>query len=135
MCASYIEAAQIFGFQLSLACPDKYTPDNLDDSIAVFTNPQQAVSEANLVVTDVWTSMGDEQHNKERLQDFTGYQVTTDLLDCAQDPLFLHCLPAHRGEEVDNLVLTQQRSGVWKASENRLHVQKSLVEFLLNANG
>ena len=133
VCASYIEAASLFGFELVLSCPEKYQPETTSD-IRICRQPEQAIEGADMVVTDVWTSMGDEQEQQQRLIDFAGYQITSTLLDYSHNPLFLHCLPAHRGEEVDDMVLDDPRSGAWQASENRLHAQKELMRFLLHVN-
>ena len=134
MCKSYIEAAGIFGFQLSLACPEKYLPKIDLHNVEIYSDPRDAAKDADLLVTDVWASMGDEEQSKLRIEDFQGYQVSSSLLDLGRDTLFLHCLPAHRGEEVDHSVLDDKRSGVWQASENRLHAQKSLMRFLIDVN-
>lgn len=97
------------------------------------TDPKQAVAGAHLVSTDVWVSMGQEEEQKSRLALFAPYQVNAELLDLAHpDVLFMHCLPAHRGEEIsDTLIDEDPRSVVWTQAENRLHVQKALLEFLV----
>ena len=139
MCRSYANAARQWGFSLKIACPEGYGPE-LDippgagpsDPVQLAASPQEAAAGADLVVTDVWSSMGHEVEQDKRRQAFLAYQVDEALLDCAgPEALFLHCLPAHRGEEVDHLVLDDPRSGVWVAAGNRLHSQKALLEFLL----
>ena len=138
MCHSYINAAERFGFELSIAAPKGYLPrqDIVEASGAKVTleeSVDRAVSGADLVVTDVWTSMGQEEENAVRLRAFADYQVDTRRLDLAsKDALFMHCLPAHRGEEVTSEVMDDPRSVVWDEAENRLHAQKALMEFLLN---
>jgi len=130
LCSTYHEAARIFDFSLVVAAPQPYAPRE-SDWLEHTTDPLKAARGADLLVTDVWISMGDETGREERLTAFAPYQVTRSLLDQGDNPLFLHCLPAHRGEEVDEEVLDDPRSGVWRASENRLHAQKMLMEFLL----
>ena len=134
MCNSYIEAAGVFDFHLRVCTPESHRPDQCFLSIAknveLVESPQVAVRNAHLVVTDVWSSMGHEE--EDRLAAFEGLQVDEKLLDQADsDVIFLHCLPAHRGEEVNNTVLDDPRSYVWQEAENRLHSQKALMEFLL----
>lgn len=135
MCQSYINAANIFGFRLSIACPESHLPDGASEggqNIEIASSPQAAVKGADLVVTDVWTSMGQEQENEERLRIFRAYQVNAELMgQAAEDAIFMHCLPAHRGEEVTVDVLEGPQSVVWEEAGNRLHSQKALLEFLL----
>jgi len=137
MCNSYINAARQFDFTLRIACPDGYGPDArllaaAGDRIELMRQPEAAVQGADLVVTDVWASMGQEEEQARRVRDFAAYQVTGELMDLsAADSLFMHCLPAHRGEEVAAEVLDGPRSAVWDEAENRLHAQKALLEFLL----
>jgi ornithine carbamoyltransferase len=137
MCNSYINAARQFDFALRIACPDGYGPDArllaaAGDRIELLRQPEAAVQGADLVVTDVWASMGQEEEQARRVRDFAAYQVTGELMDLsAADSLFMHCLPAHRGEEVAAEVLDGPRSAVWDEAENRLHAQKALLEFLL----
>lgn len=137
MCNSYIEAAVQFDFELRVATPPDHAPqvaDRASGHVAIATDPTEAVTDADLVVTDVWSSMGHED-DQERISAFDGYQVTSELLDKANnDCIFLHCLPAHRGEEVDEFVLDDPRSVVWDEAGNRLHSQKALLEFLLTAD-
>jgi ornithine carbamoyltransferase len=136
MCNTYITAARQFGFQLKIACPRGFEPaaDLLAgaNNVSMARTPQEAVSGAHLVVTDVWCSMGHEAEKSERRRQFAGYQVNKELLDrAAPDAVFMHCLPAHRGEEVSAEMLDDPRSVVWTEAGNRLHSQKALLEFLL----
>jgi ornithine carbamoyltransferase len=137
MCHSYINAARLLGFELNIACPEGYDPepqllDTAGDSCRILRNPAEAAKNADLVVTDVWASMGQEAEQKLREQAFADYQVTTTLMHNAKpDALFMHCLPAHRGEEVAAEVIDNEQSVVWEEAENRLHAQKALLEFLL----
>ena len=137
MCYSYINAAKICGFTLHLACPQGYLPDPhilavAKDHVALFDRPEQAVCGADLVVTDTWVSIGQEAESKKRLSAFNGFQVDSELMALAKaDALFMHCLPAHRGEEVSAAVIDGEKSVVWDEAENRLHSQKALLEFLL----
>lgn len=137
MCASYIEAAMQYEFNLRIACPEGYDPDpklmaQAGARAVIVRDPKQAVQGAHLVNTDVWASMGQEEESQARMAAFKDYQVSPELLDAA-DPhvLFLHCLPAHRGEEVSHDMLDDPRSGVWTQAENRLHAQKALLEMLI----
>jgi ornithine carbamoyltransferase len=136
MCQSYINASKQFDFELVISCPQGYEPDQylLDrtsDRVSIVRNPVDAVKGASLVATDVWASMGHEEERKLRLDRFKGYQVTRELMSFAKsDALFMHCLPAHRGEEVAADVLDTPDSVVWDEAENRLHAQKALLEFL-----
>lgn len=137
MCHSYINAARQFDFHLNIACPKQYQPNNnivsqAKKSVTVTHEPHTAVKNADLVVTDVWASMGQEKEQDERKKIFEPFQVNETLLSHAnKDALFMHCLPAHRGEEVAEGVLNGPHSVVWDEAENRLHAQKALVEFLM----
>ncbi len=137
MCNSYIDAARQFNFQLRIACPEGYDPNSevlraASDRCTVIRDPLLAAQGADLVVTDVWASMGQEQEHAQRAQAFAHYQVNTEVMACARaDALFMHCLPAHRGEEVSADVIDGPHSVVWDEAENRLHAQKALLEFLL----
>ncbi len=137
VCHSYINAAARLGFTLRVASPPGYEPDatiinTAGAEVAVMQAPEEAVAGADLVVTDVWTSMGQEDENARRLQDFHGYQVNSALMArAAPEALFMHCLPAHRGEEVSTEVIDGPQSVVWDEAENRLHAQKALLEFLI----
>jgi ornithine carbamoyltransferase len=137
MCHSYINAARQYGFTLNIACPEGYDPDAAilqaaGSSAAIIRNPLDAARNADLVVTDVWASMGQEEEQAKREQAFANYQVNTSLMQAAaRDALFMHCLPAHRGEEVAAGVIDGPQSVVWDEAENRLHAQKALLEYLL----
>jgi ornithine carbamoyltransferase len=137
MCNSYIEAAMQFDFHLNVACPDGYEPDaglleQAGDRVRIVRDPREAVQGAHLVTTDVWASMGQEKEASERLALFKPYQVDRTLLDAAdRNVIFLHCLPAHRGEEVSEDLLDDPRSAAWDQAENRLHAQKALLEMLI----
>ncbi|CAM3319402.1 ornithine carbamoyltransferase [Pseudomonas floridensis] len=137
MCNSYIEAAIRFDFQLRVACPLGYEPNPefmalAGDRVTIVRDPKAAVAGAHLVSTDVWTSMGQEEETAKRMALFAPFQVTRALLDLAdKDVLFMHCLPAHRGEEISVDLLDDPRSVAWDQAENRLHAQKALLEFLV----
>ncbi|MCF6324191.1 MAG: ornithine carbamoyltransferase [Gammaproteobacteria bacterium] len=137
MCHSYINAARQFGFELHIAAPGGYEPDagllaSNKDCVTLTTDPQAASDGADLIVTDVWASMGQEEESQKRALAFADYQVNSELMSLANsDALFMHCLPAHRGEEVSAAVLDDRQSVVWDQAENRLHAQKALIEFLL----
>lgn len=137
MCNSYINAARQFDFKLNISCPEGYEPDsNLlaenSDRVNIIYQPQQAVTAASLVVTDVWASMGQEEEQAKRAKAFAAYQVSPSLMNfAAPDALFMHCLPAHRGEEISEDMLDDPRSVVWQEAGNRLHAQKALLEFLM----
>lgn len=137
MCHSWINAARQFDFQLRICCPEGYEPrrDILEaagERVSIHRDPAEAVLDADLITTDVWASMGQEEEQAKREADFAGFQVTESLLDRAKDDaLFLHCLPAHRGEEISETLLEDPRAAVWQEAGNRLHAQKALIEFLL----
>lgn len=137
MCQSYINAAMQFDFHLRIATPEGFEPDatllaEAADRVTLLRDPQEAVRGAHLVATDVWASMGQESEREERIRHFRPYQVSPALLDQAdKDVVFMHCLPAHRGEEVSHDLLDDPRCIAWDEAENRLHVQKALLEFLL----
>lgn len=137
MCHSYINAARQWDFTLNIACPEGFDP-NADlvkanaDRVHVMRDPKAAVENSHLVVTDVWASMGQEDEAAERMNKFADYQISPALMDLADaEALFMHCLPAHRGEEVSHDMLDDPRSVVWEEAGNRLHAQKALLEFLL----
>lgn len=137
MCSSFMHAAHQFGFELRVAAPYGFEPDldlmdKFSDCVSLVENVQDAAKDAHLIVTDVWASMGQESEQNTRARRFAPYQVTPAMLDKA-DPevLFMHCLPAHRGEEISHDLLDDPRSVVWHEAENRLHAQKALMEFLL----
>ena len=137
MCHSYINAARQFDFQLRVGCPEGFDPDPdivalAPERITIHRDPAEATAGADLVVTDVWASMGQEEEQKRRERAFTPYRVTAALMAAAaDDALFMHCLPAHRGEEVDAEVIDGPQSVVWDEAENRLHAQKALLEYLI----
>ena len=137
MCHSYINAARQFDFKLNIACPEGFDPDMTlveenKERVSITRSPTEAVTNRDLVVTDVWASMGQEEEQKEREEKFAGFQVSPELMDHAnQDALFMHCLPAHRGEEISMDMMEDPRSVVYDEAENRLHAQKALLEFLL----
>ena len=138
MCNTWIQAAPIFGFKLNIATPAAYAvePARLAglgrDVVEVFTNPLAAARSADLVTTDVWTSMGYEAEARAREQAFAGFMVDARVMaEARPDALFMHCLPAHRGEEASADVVDGPQSVVWEEAENRLHVQKALMEYLL----
>ncbi len=136
MCHSYINAAQQFGFELHIATPEGYEPnqsliDSTQAEIQLFNDPIEATKGADLVVTDVWASMGQEEEQRKREAAFASFQVDQTVMNvAAENALFMHCLPAHRGEEVTAEVIDGPQSVVWDEAENRLHAQKALLEFL-----
>jgi ornithine carbamoyltransferase len=141
MCNSWINAAIQFDFNLHVACPDGYEPDaglvaEAGDRLMITNDPILAAKGAHLVTTDVFASMGQEQEQEERLENFAGFQVNHQLMSHAADnALFMHCLPAHRDEEVSAALLEDSTiSVVWDEAENRLHAQKALMVFLLQAS-
>jgi len=138
MCNSYINASKQFGFELSIATPENFTPSlfkNSDKNITLTNDPKIAAKNADLIVTDVWASMGDEDKEEERKKIFKSMQVNKELMNLANlDAIFMHCLPAHRGEEVTSEVLESPASVIWQEAENRLHAQKALLEYILLEN-
>ncbi len=137
MCHSYINAAARFDFSLRIACPAGHEPDpglvqTCAEHVSLHGSAGDAAKGADLVVTDVWASMGQEQEQQQRAEIFAAYQVNRQIMAQANpDALFMHCLPAHRGEEVSAEVLDGSQSVVWQEAENRLHAQKALLEFLI----
>jgi len=137
MCHSYMHAAKMLNFKLNIACPEGYDPDSkfiyeTSTHVEVMRDPAEACKGSDLVVTDVWASMGQEEEQARREAAFAPYQVNSSLMDAANtDALFMHCLPAHRDEEVSADVIDGNQSVVWDEAENRLHAQKALLEFLL----
>jgi ornithine carbamoyltransferase len=131
-----MHAAQKLGFHLNVACPPEYHPDLRDltvggPSVTLTSDPHEAVRGADVVVTDTWVSMGDQDY-EERLEAFEGYTVDDGLMaEAASDAVFLHCLPAHRGEEVTDAVIDGPRSLVWDEAENRIHAQKAVLTWCL----
>lgn len=134
---SFVEGARLFGYRLRLASPSGYHPGpevlaGSMGSVELTSDAREAVRGADVVVTDVWTSMGQEAEAKRRLAALAGYQVDEALMSLAAPrAIFLHCLPAHRGEEVTAGVLDGPRSAAWDEAENRMHVQKALLELLV----
>ncbi len=132
VCHSFMHAAPLFGFQFRVACPADYHPDLHDLAkggahVHLTSDPQEAVEGADVVVTDTWVSMGDQDY-EARLEAFEGYGVDDALMaGAADDAVFLHCLPAHRGEEVTDSVIDGPRSLVWDEAENRIHAQKAVL--------
>ncbi|RKT43681.1 ornithine carbamoyltransferase [Thiocapsa rosea] len=137
MCHSFMEAAQVFDFELRVACPEGFEPQAdllaaVQGRCTILRDPQEAAEGADLIVTDVWASMGQEEEQAKREALFAPFQVDDAVMSrTAPDALFMHCLPAHRGEEVSASVIDGPRSVVWDEAENRLHAQKALLEFLL----
>ena len=140
VCNSYINAARVFDFQLRIACPVGFEPNPAvlaaaGERCEILRDPREASAGADLVVTDVWASMGQEEEQRLREAAFAGYQVNEAVMaGAAPDALFMHCLPAHRGEEVSAAVIDGPQSVVWDEAENRLHAQKALLEMLLLPN-
>ena len=144
MANSWIEAAGKIGFDLTLACPKGYTPNPMilgeahkmaTGKIRLTSDPFEATKDADIINTDVWASMGQEEEQKEREKVFKGYQINIELIKVARkDAIVLHCLPAHRGEEITEEVIEGPNSVVWDQAENRLHVQKAIMEKLMGGN-
>ena len=138
VCNTWLQAAEIFDFKVKVSTPPGYEVEaeraglHGTDHFEQFADPMDAARGADLVTTDVWTSMGFEAENEERLRDFADWQVDAEMMRAAKsDAVFMHCLPAHRGEEVAAAVIDGPQSVVWDEAENRLHAQKALMEFLL----
>ena len=137
VCNSYIEAASIFDFEISIFCPKGCEPhqpllNKAKDFITLASSKNEALEKAQIVTTDVWTSMSDESSSKERKKTFKSFFVEEKDMELADDKaIFLHCLPAHRGEEISFTMLEHAQSMVWDQAENRMHAQQSLLEFLL----
>jgi len=139
MANSWLNAAYVLGFELTLACPEGYDPDPAifarargAAKVTLVRDPREAVAGAHVVNTDVWASMGQEEEQKVRERAFAGYQVNDALMArAARDAIFLHCLPAHRGEEVTESVIEGPQSRVFDEAENRLHVQKAIMALLM----
>ena len=137
MCNSYINASKLLNFKLKISTPngyepDQYTLDKFGNNVEICELPGSAVDGADVVTTDVWTSMGDEHENEERKKIFKGYQVNMNLMSKAKtDSIFLHCLPAHRGEEIDHDIIDSSHSVVWQQAHNRLYSSMALINFLL----
>jgi ornithine carbamoyltransferase len=138
VCNTWLQAAEVFDFNVHVSTPPGYEvePERAGlygtDHYEEFVDPHDAVKGADLVTTDVWTSMGFEAETEERKRDFANFRVDAEMMACAKpDTLFMHCLPAHRGEEVAAEVIDGLQSIVWEEAENRLHTQKALIEYLL----
>ncbi len=138
MANTWLQASEILGFKIHLSTPGGYEVDQAIAGIRsaasyeIFKDPMKACADADLVTTDVWTSMGFEAENEARKKAFADWCVDSDMMKAAKpDALFMHCLPAHRGEEVEADVIDGPQSVVWDEAENRMHVQKALMEFLL----
>tara|TARA_B100000902_G_C27294659_1_gene909223 strand:+ start:776 stop:1690 length:915 start_codon:yes stop_codon:yes gene_type:complete len=137
MCNSYINAAKLLDFQLKISTPSGFEPDQktlslASDNVELCDLPGKAVEDCDLVTTDVWASMGDESDIEKRKQLFKGFQINKHLFEKAkQNAIFMHCLPAHRGEEVESEVIDGPRSRVWQQAQNRLFTSQALIEFLL----
>jgi ornithine carbamoyltransferase len=137
MCNSYVNAARQFDFKLRIACPEGYEPpaqvlNAVDADVTIMRDPLEAAQNADLLSTDVWASMGKEKEQRTREKAFLHYQINSKIMAAAKpDALFMHCLPAHRGEEVSADVIDGPQSVVWDEAENRLHAQKALIEYLL----
>jgi len=141
MANTWIEAAAIMGFDLALACPGGYEPDagvlawaqaKAPGRITLTTDPQEAVRDADVLNTDVWASMGQEAEQKQREKAFAGYCLDGALMALAKpDAIVMHCLPAHRGEEISDAVIESKNSVVWDEAENRLHIQKAIMVTLM----
>ena len=134
VCNTWLQAAEVFDFKVNVSTPPGYEveKERIIKNYERFADPMQAAKGAHLVTTDVWTSMGFESENQTRKKDFADWQVDREMMKAARkDALFMHCLPAHRGEEVAAQVIDGKQSVVWAEAENRLHTQKALMEFLL----
>ncbi len=140
MCHSYMNAARQYGFTLNVAVPEGYDPDaklleETKDCVNIFRNPKDAAVGADMITTDVWASMGQEEEQAVREKAFAGFQANDDVMSAAnKDAIFMHCLPAHREEEVSTSVIDGSQSVVWDQAENRLHAQKALLEHLMTKN-
>ncbi len=140
MCNSYINASKILRFNLKIATPNGFEPDasvmnSSSDTVELCDLPGKAVENSDLVTTDVWASMGDEDDHERRKVLFKGYQINQNMMDKAnKEAIFLHCLPAHRDEEVTSEVIDGPTSRVWEQSHNRLYTSQALLEFLKEVN-
>ena len=140
MCNSYINASKLLGFKLKISVPngyepDKYTLDKFGQNVELCEIPGSAVDGADVVTTDVWASMGDEHENEERKKVFKSFQVNMNLMSKAREKaIFLHCLPAHRGEEIDDIIIDSPHSAVWQQAHNRLYSSMALIDFLLSSS-
>ena len=139
VCHSYMNAARLLDFELVVACPEGYDPspellEACGNRVTIERDPAAAVKQAHLLVTDVWASMGQEAEQSERIGPLAPYQLNQALLDiAAPDALYMHCLPAHRDEEITAELMDAPDTVIWQEAENRLHAQKALMELLLSA--
>ena len=137
VCNSWIQASKIFNFNLKISSPEGYKPkENLlsftKDKINIIDDPYEAAKNSDVIVTDVWASMGDEKELNKREKDFSSWQVNKKMMSLARkNCIFMHCLPAHRNKEVTSEVIDGPQSVVWEEAENRLHTQKALMEYML----
>jgi ornithine carbamoyltransferase len=139
MANSWLDAVAVLGFDLALACPEGYDPDpaclaraRAATTITLTRDPHEAAAGSHVINTDVWASMGQEEEQEKRVRAFAGYTVDAAMMARAKrDAIFLHCLPAHRGEEVAAEVIDGAQSVVWDEAENRLHVQKAVMAVLM----
>ena len=140
MCNSYINASKLLNFRLKISVPNGYEPDTytlnkFGDNVEICEIPGSAVNGADVVTTDVWASMGDEHENEERKKVFKSFQVNMNLMSKAREKaIFLHCLPAHRGEEIDDTIIDSSYSVVWQQAHNRLYSSMALIDFLLSSS-
>ena len=140
MCQSYINAARQFDFELRISCPPGFEPSKAlleanRDRVSIEHDPLVAAKDCDLLITDVWASMGQESEQQERARLFAPYQVNEELMSlAATDALYMHCLPAHRGEEISAGLMDASDTVIWEEAENRLHAQKALIETLMEAN-
>ena len=141
VCNTWLQAAELLDFNVHVSTPIGYEVEVEragllgNDHFEEFKDPMDATKGADIVTTDVWTSMGFEEEKRDRIRDFAEWQVNKDMMKLAnKDAIFMHCLPAHRGEEVTAEVIDGDQSVVWEEAENRLHVQKALLEYLLLGN-
>jgi ornithine carbamoyltransferase len=135
---SWINAANILKFNLTMACPERYLPNpdilaNISSNVKLVSTPQEAATNANVIYTDVWASMGKEDESKQRIEDFNGWQVNQSLIDLAdKDVIVMHCLPAHREEEITDEVMEGPRSIIFVQAENKLYVHQAILEMMIN---
>jgi len=134
---SWINAANILKFNLTMACPERYLPNpdilaNISSNVKLVSTPQEAATNANVIYTDVWASMGKEDESKQRIEDFNGWQVNQSLIDLAdKDVIVMHCLPAHREEEITDEAMEGPRSIIFVQAENKLYVHQAILEMMI----
>ena len=136
MCHSYINAAKQWNFRLRFSCPDSHQPDAdilaNGENVERVLDPREAVEGAHLVVTDVWSSMGEESKKEEKDKDFNGFTIDNDLVNKSnEDTIILHCLPAYRNKEITDAVIESDKSRIFEQAENRLHAQQALLACML----